>query len=73
MLPETALLISAGTIIPRPVQDISDKLNLHISPLELNAIDLFLSEELSDVVLVCGSNEYHAHRFLLASKALIYL
>jgi len=61
-----------GHVISYVSEDITEKLRSHPPPLELNATDLYLSSELSDIVFTCDEEEIPAHRFLLACKSPVF-
>jgi len=61
-----------GQIISYVYSDLKRKLKSHLSPLELDASELFLSTELSDTVIVCQDVEYPVHKFLLTCKSPVF-
>jgi hypothetical protein len=40
--------------------------------LQVDAVEYFLSKELSDAVITCGEQEFPVHRFLLSCKCTVY-
>jgi len=61
-----------GQIVSYVYSDLRRKLKSHLSPLELDASELFLSKDLSDAVIVCEDVEYPIHKFLLTGKSPVF-